>query len=159
MTIFNRPHDFYMNKALDQARKAVEKDEVPIGAVVVNREGKIIARAHNMVEKNNTQMAHAEIIALSKASKRLGDWRLLGCWLYVTLEPCAMCFHAALLSRIEGIVFGAPSPLFGFHLDKTWTVSIYKDSRLPLEIIEGVGASQATYLLQQFFKRKRNESN
>ena len=103
-----------MNVAISEALKALAKEEVPIGAVIVNKEGVIIARAHNLTEHNHTQAAHAEVLAIQKAGKKLGDWRLEGCWLYVTLEPCAMCYNLAVLSRLDGIVYGAESPLFGY---------------------------------------------
>jgi tRNA(adenine34) deaminase len=148
-------HTKYMGKALEQAKKSFAQDEVPVGAVIVDATGKIIARAHNLTEKNHTQAAHAEALAITKAGKKLSNWRLTGCWLYVTLEPCSMCFHLAILSRLSGIVFGAKSPLFGYQLDKLGTVSLYKDRRLPLTIIEGVYSPQSATLLKEFFQKKR----
>ncbi len=103
-----------MKAAISEAAKALAKDEVPIGAVIVNKDGDIIARAHNLTEHKHTQAAHAEVLAIEKAGKKIGDWRLEGCWLYVTLEPCAMCYNLAVLSRLDGIVYGADSPLFGY---------------------------------------------
>ena len=146
---------FFMEQALQQAHKAFDADEVPIGCVVVNPEGKIIGRANNMVEQKNTQLAHAEMIALQKAGRKNEDWRLEDCWLYVTLEPCAMCMHMALLSRIGGVVFGARSPLFGFHLDNDLSLALYKKSA-PC-IIEGVCADKAALLLKRFFQSKRKK--
>lgn len=151
-------HHLFMRQALTQARRAVARDEVPVGAVVVNDQGVVIARAFNQTERKKTQAAHAEILALTKAGRKLGDWRLEGCWLYVTLEPCAMCFNLAVLSRVRGIVFGAKSPLFGYRLDRLGTVSLYKDGRLPREVVEGVEAEQAMMLLKGFFKKKRKSS-
>ena len=148
-------YSLFMKEALKQARKSFEEDEVPVGAVVVDEHGTIIARAHNKVEQVDTQTAHAELIALQKAGKKLGDWRLEGCWLYVTLEPCAMCLHAIALSRLEGVVYGADSPLFGFNLDKLGTLSIYKDKTLPFELIGGIEAHEAGELLREFFRKKR----
>ena len=143
----------FMQKAITLAQKAFAADEVPIGAVVVNPEGKIIGSAYNMVEQKKTQLAHAEMLALKKAGVALHDWRLEDCWLYVTLEPCAMCMHMALLSRIGGIVFATSSPLFGFHLDNALLLALYKKSA-PI-IVQGVCADEAAHLLKKFFKMKR----
>lgn len=143
----------YMKKALRLAAQAFANEEVPIGAVVVNPDGKIIGRGMNMVERNHTQGAHAEMIALQRAGKKFGDWRLEGCWLYVTLEPCPMCMALALHSRIRGIVFAAPSPLFGFHLDNNLSLQLYKKGALAL--VDGVCKEEAASLLKQFFKAKR----
>jgi tRNA(adenine34) deaminase len=147
---------YYMQQALAQARKAAVCDEVPVGALVVDAEGAILAQAYNTVEKSMTQTAHAELLASRKASKRLGDWRLLGCWLYVTLEPCSMCMNFILLSRFEGVVFGAASPLFGYSLDKDAIVSLYKGDAL--RIVSGVCAQDSAHLLRTFFHQKRNKS-
>ncbi len=159
MTESKKDHLFYMKKALQQAHKAFAANEVPIGAIIVDKQGNIIGRGYNKVEKLNSQSAHAEVLAINNAGKKLEDWRLLGCWMYVTLEPCAMCLHLILLSRMEGIVFGASSPLFGYHLDKVGTLSIYKNSRLPLEVVSRVGEQESAQLLKQFFKKKRNMSD
>ncbi|MBQ4610654.1 MAG: nucleoside deaminase [Clostridia bacterium] len=99
-------HSEYMKAAIEQAKLALKMGEVPVGAAVV-KDGKIIAAAHNMVEKNKDASAHAEMLALSMAAKALGGWRLSGCSLYVTLEPCPMCTGAILNSRVEEVVFGA----------------------------------------------------
>jgi tRNA(adenine34) deaminase len=150
-------HTKYMGKALAQAQKSMSLDEVPVGAVIVDETGIIIARAHNRTEQQATQAAHAEVLAITKAGKKRGDWRLNGCTIYVTLEPCSMCYHLIKLSRISVIVYGAKSPLFGYsrHLDNPETDSLYKDRRLSQTVIEGVCASQATALLREFFKKKR----
>lgn len=96
----------YMKIALDEARKALNKGEVPVGAVIV-KEGKIIAAAHNLKETNKNAMAHAEMIAIDMASKVIGDWRLNGCEMYVTLEPCAMCTSAIAHARISKLYIGS----------------------------------------------------
>ena len=106
----------FMNDALKQAGRAFKKGEVPVGAIVVDSRGVVIGRGYNLVERRHSQLAHAELIALQKAAKKLGDWRLLGCWIYVTLEPCVMCMAAIRLSRCEGVVYGADSPQFGYQL-------------------------------------------
>lgn len=142
-----------MEKALMLAAKAALCQEVPIGALVVDAQGAIIAQAYNCVEQKKTQSAHAEVLALTKAGKKMQDWRLEGCWLYVTLEPCAMCLNLALLSRVRGIVYGAASPIFGFHLDKALSLQLYK--RDTFEIIAGICADKASDQLKNFFKQKR----
>lgn len=155
-TLFGREKDlFFMRKALWQAQRAYKIDEVPIGAVVVDESGLVIGRGYNLVEKRNTQAAHAEVIAISHAGKRKRDWRLNGCWLYVTLEPCAMCMSLAILSRLNGVVFGASSPLFGYQLDKIQTFQLYKIDAL--SIVSGVCADEAAELLKKFFRHKRGE--
>ena len=98
--------EIFMKKALDEAFLALEKGEVPIGAVIV-RDGEIVAAAHNLRETDRSATAHAELLAIEKACKALGGWRLSGCDLYVTLEPCPMCAGAIINSRIDRVVFGA----------------------------------------------------
>lgn len=157
-TVFGKEKDeAFMQEALIEARKAYAIDEVPIGAVVVNSEGVIIARGHNSVERDCTQRAHAESLAIEFAGKALGDWRLNDCWLYVTLEPCSMCMGLIKLSRLAGVVYGAPSPLFGFRLDNQEDLWVYK--RDVFSIIEGIKRDEAADLLKDFFhnKRKNNE--
>ncbi len=144
-----------MSKALREAYKAFEKDEVPIGAVVVSSEGDIIARAYNQVEWKHTQRAHAESLTIEKAGTKIGDWRLNGYWLYVTLEPCLMCMSLIQLSRLAGVVYAAASPLFGFRLDKFEDLRVYKKG-VP-EIIDGVGEQESSALLKKFFQLKRKQ--
>lgn len=151
---FGHHHDLiFMDKALEQARLAFQAQEVPIGAIIVDASGTIIAAAHNKVEHESTQLAHAETRALELAGKALNDWRLSGCWLYVTLEPCMMCLSAARLSRVEGIVFGAASPQFGYRLDNNVAYQLYKDDTI--KIIEGVRAQESADVLRTFFQKKR----
>lgn len=102
----------FMKEALKEAYKAREKDEVPVGAVIV-KDGEIIARAHNLREINKSPLAHAEILAIGKASEYIGDWRLNGCELYVTLEPCVMCAGAIIQSRISKVYIGTFDPKAG----------------------------------------------
>jgi len=153
-----RPSDIYfMDQAIKLAKKAYQQGEVPIGAIIVDKKGRIIARAYNQVEKKQTQTAHAEVLAMQKAAKKLNNWRLIDCFLYVSLEPCAMCFALACLSRLKGIVFGADSPLFGYRLDKKDDGRLYKIGTCQIEVIAGIQADEATALLKQFFKQKRKK--
>ncbi len=154
MVFFKQHHQQFMQHALAQAQKAFEQDEVPIGAVIVNKDGQLIAQAGNTVEATHSQTDHAELRAIAQAGKVLGDWRLNGCWIYVTVEPCAMCMNAIILARLEGLVYGAPSPLFGYlRVDKQGSSWLYK--RDALTILAGVGEKESKQLMQQFFKQKR----
>lgn len=155
-TPFGKDKDLqYMQQAFAQARKAFERDEVPVGALVVNERGIIVARSYNCVERMHSQSAHAEIRALAKATKKLGDWRLERHWLYVTLEPCSMCMGLITLSRIEGVIFAAASPLFGYRLDKDNALQLYK--RDTVQIIEGIGREESVELLKNFFQKRRKK--
>ena len=156
-SIFGKEKDvFFMQEAVKQAKLAAEIDEVPIGAIVVNSEGDIIARAYNSVERDCTQGSHAECLAIELAGKHQGDWRLHGCWLYVTLEPCSMCMGLIKLSRLTGVVYGAESPLFGFSLDNEEDAWLYKKGII--SIVEGIGGDEAADLLKNFFHKKRKKS-
>ncbi len=143
----------FMRQALTQARKASAKNEVPIGAVIVSPDGRVIARAHNQVESKDTQSAHAELLVINRAGKKIGDWRLNNCWLYVTLEPCSMCMNLIYLSRLAGVVFGANSPLFGYRLDNKQSNQVYK--KITVSVVEGVCADESAQLLKRFFNQKR----
>ena len=152
-----KKEEFFMKKALALARKASQQGEIPVGAIIVDQGGNIIGRGYNSVEKHKTQLAHAELNAISKAVKKVGDWRLNGCTIYVTLEPCGMCFHAIGLSRISRIVYGAPSPLFGFHLDSKENIQIYQ--KHVDKIVKGVCEESSTKLLKSFFEKRRGEKH
>jgi tRNA(adenine34) deaminase len=149
-------HEWYMAQALDCAREAMDANEVPIGAVIVDEQGEIIARAANSMEHDCSQGSHAEIKALGQAGLHRKNWRLEGCWIYVTLEPCAMCMYACLLSRVAGIVYGAESTLYGYHLDNALLLQVYKKDTL--SVVKGVCAQEALELLKHFFKRKRKDN-
>lgn len=144
----------FMQEALEQARIAAAQQEVPIGAVIVNAQGQIIARAFNRVEQEHSQTAHAEIRAIEQVCAQQKDWRLNGCWLYVTLEPCVMCIGLIRLSRLAGVVYGASSRLFGFN-QYMYTAAV-ADTQAKLLIIPAVLQQEAVNLLQQFFQEKRN---
>jgi len=146
-------YEYYMRKAYEEAEKAFEKGEVPVGAVVV-RGNEIIAQAHNLRETHKNALYHAETMAISAACEKLGGWRLSGCELYVTLEPCPMCAGAIVNSRIEKIIYAGRdfrAGAFG---------SIINLNSYPLnhkaEIISGVMEKECVQLLKRFFKNKRN---
>jgi len=140
--------EYFMNEALKEARKAMQKDEVPIGAVVVI-ENRIIARAHNLTETLNDITAHAEMQVFTSASDFLGGKYLKDCTLYVTLEPCVMCAGAAFWTQLGKLVYGADDKMRGF--------TMVRDRLLhpKTEVGTGVLSSQSMILLKEFFKMKR----
>lgn len=149
-------HIKYMTLALKEAQKANGLDEVPIGAVII-KDGKIISKAYNLREKNQSATAHAEVLAINKACKKLNTWRLVGCVLYVTLEPCTMCVGASILSRVDGIVYGAKDPKGG-SLGSLYDISLIKGFNHYPWIVSGVCEEESTNLLKNFFKNKRKKS-
>jgi tRNA(adenine34) deaminase len=149
--------EFYMGKAIAQAKLAAKKNEIPVGAVIVAPDGNIIARAYNKVEVNNCQTGHAEILAIQKACKKIGDWRLNGCSIYVTLEPCLMCAGLISLSRLEKVVFGANSPIFGTG-SLTNNTNLVHNYLKKLNIQNGIREKDCANLLKSFFRKKRNLS-
>ena len=150
-------HETYMDQALELAQKAFDSGEVPIGAIIVDQDGVVIGAGWNTVEKDTTQTAHAELKALQKAAQIKNNWRLEDCTLYVTLEPCSMCFYASKLSRLKAIYYGADSPLFGFHLDKDCFLSLYNNDALFIR--GGIREKESKQILKQFFQKKRNKSD
>lgn len=148
-------HEDYMRQALQQAAKAREYGEVPIGAVVVY-EGSIIARAHNMREMWMDPTAHAELIALREASRVLGGWRLTGCKLYITLEPCPMCTGAVLLARVDEVIYGANEPKFGAAGS---IVNLFENERFNHhpQLTSGVLAEECGMILKEFFRERRGK--
>lgn len=141
--------DFFMNEALKEAKKSGA--DIPVGCIIEkNRE--IIAYAHNEKEKTNDITAHAEILALKKAAKKLNDWRLIGCNLYVTLEPCPMCAWAILNSRIEKIYFGAHDLNYGAMSSK---LNLSKISLNKPAIYSGIMEGECKELLDNYFKKIR----
>lgn len=148
-------HEFYMDKALQQAKIAATHNEVPVGAVIVSPEGNIIARAYNKVETNGCQSGHAEILVIQKATKKIGDWRLNGCLIYVTLEPCLMCLGLIQLSRLEKVIFGATSPIFGTGSLTSNTILVHNYLK-KLDIEGGIKEKDCADLLKSFFRKKRN---
>jgi tRNA(adenine34) deaminase len=144
----------YMEQALALAEKAFTLDEVPIGAVVVSPEGVVIGRGYNQVEQRHQQSAHAEVLAINEASLVVQDWRLEKCWIYVTLEPCMMCMMLIKLSRMDGVVYGASSPLFGYSQSSQGVVPLY-NNRKSLTIVSGVMKEETAAFLKLFFQKKR----
>jgi len=142
--------EFFMNIALSCAIKAKKTDNVPIGALIVNKVGVVLGSGWNQMETKKSQLWHAEIIAVNQATKNIGDWRLDGCTLYVTLEPCMMCLGLIHLSRISRVVFAASSPLFGI---KGFYNKQYANHTC--EITGGVLEKESAVLLKEFFKNKR----
>lgn len=146
----------WMREALEQARRCLENGDVPVGAVVVDENGKIVGIGHNQREELNNPLAHAEIQALQNAAQHLGNWRLDDCTIVVTLEPCTMCAGAIVNSRIKQIIFGADEP-------KTGAVGslfdVVRDRRLAHqpEVIAGVLAEESAELLRNFFASKRQD--
>jgi tRNA(adenine34) deaminase len=143
-----------MRRALEEAANALSWYDVPVGAVVA-RGGEILASAGNERERRHDPTAHAELLAMRAASERLGSWRLDGCTLYVTLEPCAMCAGAMVLARVERLVFGAADPKAGFAGSLG---DLVRDPRLNhrLEVAGGVLANESAELLQSFFRSRRD---
>jgi tRNA(adenine34) deaminase len=146
--------EIFMRLAIEEALKAESIGEVPIGAVVVRDDGELISHAHNLGESSSDPTAHAEILAIRQAAHKLRNWRLTDAVLYVTLEPCAMCMGATVLSRIKRIVFGARDSKAGA------IVSIYNigaDGRLNhrVELTEGVLKDECAVLLKRFFENIR----
>ena len=143
-----------MREALARAASAVEWGDVPIGAVVVSASGDTVASASNVRECEGDPTGHAEIVALRQAAAAVGEWRLAGCTLVVTLEPCTMCAGAAVLARVERLVFGAYDAKAG-AVGSLWDV--VRDRRLNHrpEVIGGVLAEESTALLDEFFRTHR----
>ena len=149
-------HDYWMKQALIQADKAFKSEEIPVGAVVI-KEDKVIGRAYNQREQLNDPTAHAEIIAITAAANTLGDWRLNGCTLYVTKEPCSMCAGAIINARLDMIVFGCYDEAEGC------CGSLYQlcgDPRFKtkVSVMGGVMENQSLSLLKEFFNSRRKKS-
>ena len=150
----DQPYDAAMRAALDQARLAVGSGDVPIGAVVLDPTGAILGRGHNVRERDGDPTGHAELVAVREAARAMGGWRLSGCTLVVTLEPCTMCAGAIVLSRLDRLVFGAFDPKAG-AVGSLWDV--VRDRRLNHrpEVVSGVLADDCSALLDDFFAHQR----
>lgn len=145
-----------MRAALDEARAALVTMDVPVGAVVLDPDGQLIGRGCNTREAQHDPTGHAEIVAMRAAAQRLGSWRLDGCTLVVTLEPCTMCAGAAVGARIARLVYGATDDKAG-AVGSLWDV--VRDRRLPHrpEVVAGVCAEESTALLREFFAGQREQ--
>lgn len=149
-------HEYFMNLAMRQAELAFDCGEVPVGAVIV-RDGRVIGRGYNKIESLGDATAHAEIIALTAASESVGDWRLDGCTLYVTLEPCLMCLGAILQSRISEVVYGASDPRLGAidtHNYKDVAMGSYHN--FP-NVVSGILGNESSLMLKEFFRKLREK--
>lgn len=145
----------WMKEAIKQAKKAAQKDEVPIGCVIV-KDDQIIARAYNKREMKQCSTAHAEILAIEKACKKLGSWRLEDCDLYVTLEPCPMCSGAIIQSRIRNVIFGAYDPKGGC-MGSNMNINDVRGFNHYPDIEGGILQDECSRLLKEFFKAKRKK--
>lgn len=143
----------FMKEALKEAKKSYQKDEIPVGAVIV-KDGKIIARGHNIKETKTDPTKHAEIIAIQKASKKLQTWRLSGCTMYVTLEPCSMCAGSLIQARIDKVVIGTMDEKTGACGSVLNLLSDYKFNHT-VQIETGIMQEECKTILQQFFKELR----
>ena len=146
--------DAWMVRALDLARHAASTDEVPVGAVLVDSAGTVVAEGWNRTITDSDPTAHAEVVTLRAAAAALGDWRLLDTTLYVTLEPCAMCAGAIVLARVPRVVYGAPDPKAGMAGSLE---DLLRDPRLNhrCEVTAGVRAEESGELLRSFFRARR----
>lgn len=142
-----------MGRALELANAAEAEGEVPVGAVIVH-EGRVLAEGHNRTIMDADPTAHAEVVAIRRAAEVVGDWRLIGTTLYVTLEPCAMCAGAIVLARIPRVVFGASDPKAGMSGSLE---NLLQDDRLNhrCELLSGVSADESSALLKAFFRARR----
>ena len=149
-------HDIgYMKQAIELAKQASDAGEIPVGALIVAPDGHVIGLGYNKTEIEKCQYAHAEMLAIKNACEYMHDWRLEGCTLYVTLQPCMMCYGLSALSRIERIVYGAESPLFGFQLDSCDAPAVYtKHTKFTAS---GVMKDEIEALLKEFFRKRRDE--
>ena len=150
-------HSYFMEMAIKLAQKASSLNEVPVGAVVVSDDAPssiIVSEAFNNRESQSNPLGHAELLAIDKASKKLGRWRLSGCTLYVTLEPCLMCAGAIILSRVDRVVYGAKDPKAGAVSSLYQTLSDQRLNHRP-EVISGIREEECSKLLKDFFKSMR----
>jgi len=145
----------YMSLALSEAERARALGEVPIGAIVV-KDGKIVARSHNRKETTADPTAHAELLVIKKTAHKLKNWRLTGCTLYVTLEPCPMCLSAIIQARVDRLLFGAPDPVMGACGGKLDLTSVHS-ANPTIEITSGVLSEECRDLIDRFWKQRRKK--
>ena len=149
----NKDANYYMSLALKEAEKAVLEDEVPVGAVIVC-DDKVIARAHNRRDGLNMTYAHAEILAINKANKKLESWRMPDCDIYITLEPCIMCMGAIIQSRIRNIYYGAKDPKGGAVISSINVLEAKNINHHP-NVIGGIMEEECSKIISDYFKNKR----
>jgi len=149
-------HVLFMQEALKEAQRAFEEDEVPVGAVVVH-EGRVIARGHNQIERLKDPTAHAEMLAITSATNHLGQKRLNGVSVYVTIEPCSMCAGALVLSRVKDLYFGAPDPKTG-ACGSVINIAAHKKLNHRIKIEKGILEKECSLILKKFFRKKRNNN-
>ncbi|MGC3874931.1 tRNA adenosine(34) deaminase TadA [Halomonas sp. GXIMD04776] len=152
-----RSDEFYMHRALDQAREALSAGEVPVGAIVVDAQGDILGAGYNAPIARRDPSAHAEIQALRDAATRLGNYRLDGCTLYVTLEPCMMCSGAIIHARLARLVYAAPEPRTGM-IESRANLIAQPWHNHTIIVEGGVLAARSKRLLQTFFEQRRDQS-
>ena len=154
MGLSSDQHTAFMQLAIGQAKKAGQKDEVPIGAVLVSSQGDVLASTHNQTIQRTDPTAHAEILALRHAAATIGNYRIINATLYVTIEPCAMCMGAMIHARIATLVYGAHDPKWGAAGS---LYNLAKDNRLnhQIDVIDGICASECREIMQRFFRSKR----
>lgn len=152
--MIEKTDEYWMEHALTLAKRAESLGEVPIGCVIV-KDGEIVSEAHNLRETSQRAVAHAELLAIDEACQKLHSWRLVGCTLYVTLEPCAMCAGAIVLARLDRVVFGAFDPKGGCAGS---LMNLLEDKRLNHrpEVVSGVKQEECGNLLRTFFLKLRN---
>ncbi len=145
---------YFMNEALKEAQRGAESGEVPVGAVLVDEENRILAKTHNQPIGMKDPTAHAEVLALRNGAKLLNNYRLTGTTLYVTIEPCIMCAGALVNARVKRLVFGAPDPKAGACGS---LMNVVQDKRLNhrVEVVEGVLENECRAMIQTFFKNRR----
>ena len=144
---------YYMSLALKEAEKAVSEDEVPVGAVIVC-DDKVIARAHNRRDGLNMTYAHAEMLAINKANKKLGSWRMPECDIYITLEPCVMCMGTIIQSRIRNIYYGAKDPKGGAVISSINVLEAKNINHHP-NVVGGIMEEECSKIISEYFKNKR----
>ncbi|MBU1250220.1 MAG: nucleoside deaminase [Actinobacteria bacterium] len=155
MTVVSASDREAMREALAEARAALDTGDVPVGAVVLDAQGRVIARGRNSRERDSDPTAHAEVVALREAGRASGDWQLSGCTLVVTLEPCVLCAGAILAARVDRVVFGAWDEKAGAAGS---VVDLLRERRLPYrvrEVVAEVDAEESAQLLRDFFSERR----
>ena len=147
---------FYMRLALQQAETALASGEIPIGAVIVDENGNIVADGHNMRELWKDATAHAEVVAIRRAGHQLGHWRLPSCTMYVTVEPCPMCAGALVMSRMKRVVYGCPDAKAG-AVESLFNITGHPALNHRVEVTAGVLEDACTAVMKRFFEQRRKE--